>query len=182
MKESIKNNVSRLEYKSLVLLNKACKDLKSCDNEAILSIEKLSEIFMKDEELEQDAKYNIILKRIPASEEEFAYSVRNFKTEHLWDLIEFFGYAYSMTKVKEYYRVCECIDVVLKYRKQIKDLIFSQCDKMTVQDLELYISLIPKNIRDEVADYIQVYPRDITKEYLEEQYGNVKSIGSKKYE
>ena len=54
MKESIKNNVSRLEYKSLVLLNKACKDLKECDSKKISDIEELSEIFMKDEELEQD--------------------------------------------------------------------------------------------------------------------------------
>lgn len=179
MKESIKNNVSRLEYKSLVLLNKACKDLKECDSKKISDIEELSEIFMKDEELEQDVKYNIILKRIPASGEEFAYSVKKLKTEDIWDLIEFFGYAYSITKKIEYVRVCECLNIILKYRKKISDLTFSECGKMSMQDVEFYVSLIPENIIEEVRDYIQVYPRNITKEYLEEEYSKVKSIGSK---
>ena len=48
---------------------------------------------------------------------------------------------------------------------------------MIAQDLELYISLIPKNIKDEIADYMQVIPRDITKEYLESEYNKVKSLG-----
>ena len=176
MKENFKRFVSCLDYKSLVLLNQACKDLKDCNSQDVLSIEELSEIFMKDEELEQDVKYNKILKRVPASGEEFAYSIKNFKTEYLWDLIEFFGYTYSITKKSKYYRVCECINIILKYRKQLQDLAFSQCENMDMQDLELYLSLIPKNIKDEIADYMQVIPRDITKEYLEE-YGKVKSIG-----
>ena len=83
MKENFKRFISCLEYKSLVLLNEACKDLKDCNSQDILSIEEL---------LEQDAKYNKILKRIPATGEEFAYSIKNFKTEYIWDLIEFFGY------------------------------------------------------------------------------------------
>jgi len=89
MKENFKRFISCLDYKSLVLLNQACKDLKECNSQDVLSIEELSEIFMKDEELEQDVKYNKILKRVPASGEEFAYSIKNFKTEYLWDLIEF---------------------------------------------------------------------------------------------
>ena len=179
MKERFKNFISCLDYKSLVLLNQACNDLKVCDSQDILYIEELSNHFMKEEEIEQDVKYNNILKRISASSEEFAYSVKNFKIEYLLDLIEFFRQAYSVSKKKEYYRVCECINIILIYRRQITDLTFSQCNNMSMQDLNLYLSLIPKNIIDEVADYIQVIPRNITPEYLKQEYDKVKSLGRK---
>lgn len=83
---------------------------------------------------------------------------------------------YSITKKAKYCRVCECINVVLKYRKQLQYLAFSQCENMDMQDIELYLNLIPKNIKDEIADYIQVIPRNVTKESLEE-YGKIKILG-----
>jgi len=115
---------------------------------------------MEEEELEQSVKYDNILKRIPASGEKFAYSVRDLKAEYLWDLIDFFEYIHNLTKKEEYKRTSECINMVLGYRKEMIDLTFSKCKLMSIEDINFYMSLIPKDIVDKMADYMQTPSRN----------------------
>ena len=80
MIESINSVIDRLEYNSLVLLYEACNDLKTYASKDLTYTEELLEHFMKDEELEQEVKYNNILERIPYDGESFAHSVKDFNT------------------------------------------------------------------------------------------------------
>ena len=178
MKESFEKFIHCLDYKSLVFLYQACADLRNFDNIDLSPIEELIIHFMEDEELEQDVKYNNILKRISATGEEFAYSVRDFKTEYLWDLCEFFEYAYSVSKNDDYHRTYECIILILRYRKEMLDLVFSKCKTMSTDDIRFYIELIPRDVLDKMGDYMLVPTRNITLDYLKDEFSKVKKVGS----
>ena len=100
------------------------------------------------------------------------------KKENLFDLREIFGYGYAVTKKDEYKRVCECIDIILDYRGQLLESLFIQKNRMSDNDLNFYVKLIPQDIACKMADYCGVVPINLTVDLLKEEYSKVKRLGS----
>ena len=60
--------------------------------------------------------------------------------------------------------------------------LFNQTEKMTNEDLDFYVQLIPKDIVDEMADYCEIVPKNLSVELLKQEYNKVKKIGRMKHE
>lgn len=170
-----------LSHTSLVLLKEVSDILSKIDNDFI-SINEHCQRVIEDNIIEENFKNGIVLVNEPASAEEFAYSIRKFKKNALLYFRKIFSYSYIITKNNQYKRVIDYIDIILEYRKhQLEDL-FNETEKMANEDLEFYVQLIPKDTVDEMADYCEVVPKNLSVELLKQEYNKVKKIGRIKYE
>ena len=170
-----------LSHTSLVLLKEVSDILSKIDNDFI-SISENCQRVIEDNIIEENFKNGVLLVNEPASAEEFACSIKRFKKNDLLYFRKIFSYSYIITKNNKYKRVVDYIDIILEYRKhQLEDL-FNEAEKMTKDDLEFYVQLIPKDTVDEMADYCEVVPKNLSVELLKQEYSKVKKIGRMKYE
>ena len=169
------------KHTSLVLFKEVIDILSKVDNDFVSISDKCQRV-IEDNIIEESFRDGVVFVNEPASAEEFAYSIRKFKKNDLLYFRKIFSYSYIITKNNQYKRVIDYIDIILEYRKhQLEDL-FNEAEKMMNEDLAFYVQLIPKDIVDEMADYCEVVPKNLSVELLKQEYNKVKKIGRMKYE
>lgn len=166
-----------IDHTSLLLLKDVCDSLSKVDSR-FLSLVRTCQNRI-DENIENEyGRKDSNLGINPACPEEFGYAVRNLRKEDLFDLREIFGYGYAVTKKEDYKRVCECIDIILDYRGQLLESLFIQKNRMSSNDLDFYVQLIPQDIVSKMADYCGVVPKKLTVDLLKQEYNKIIKIGS----